>query len=84
MPAMAAPTESPAPSLRRRNALGVHSLNRFVFSVPDLAPAEKFYRAFGLDARRDGNRLDLYTHGHPHCWGSVFANGHRFLRVRLP
>ena len=25
--------------------------------------------------RRDGNRLDLYTHGHPHCWGSVYANG---------
>ena len=61
--------------LRRVNALGVHSLNRFVFSVPDLAPAERFYRAFGLDARRDGDRLELYTYGHPHCWGSVYANG---------
>jgi hypothetical protein len=60
---------------RRRNALGVHSLNGFVFTVPDLAPAEAFYRSFGLDARRDGNRLDLYTHGHPHRWGSVYANG---------
>ncbi len=60
---------------RRHNALGVHSLNRFVFRVPDLAPAEAFYRSFGLDARRDGDRLDLYTHGHPHCWGSVHANG---------
>jgi catechol 2,3-dioxygenase-like lactoylglutathione lyase family enzyme len=60
---------------RRSNALGVHSLQRFVFSVPDLAPAEAFYRTFGLDVRRDGNRLDLYTHGHPHCWGSVHANG---------
>ena len=37
--------------------------NRFVFSVPDFAPAERFYTAFGLDVRRDGNRLDLRTHG---------------------
>ena len=60
---------------RRNNALGVHSLHRFVFSVPELEPAEAFYRSFGLDVRCDGNRLDLYTQGHPHCWGSVYANG---------
>ena len=67
---------SGAPTMPRRpNALGVHSLNGFVFTVPDLAPAEAFYRSFGLDARRDGNRLDLYTHGHPHRWGSVYENG---------
>ena len=60
---------------RRANAVGVHSVDRFVFSVPALEPAERFYRAFGLDVRVDGNRLDLYTHGHPHCWGSVHANG---------
>src|SRR4051812_25306162 len=60
---------------RRNNALGVHSLNRFVFTVPDLGPAEAFYRAFGLDVRRDGNRLDLYSHGHPHCWASLHGNG---------
>lgn len=64
-----------APMLRRNNALGVHSLHRFVFTVPDLGPAETFYRAFGLDPRRVGDRLDLYAHGHPHCWGSVHANG---------
>ena len=58
-----------AASPRRRNVLGVHSLHRFVISVPDVAPAEKFYRAFGLDVRRDGDRLDLYTHGHPALLG---------------
>jgi catechol 2,3-dioxygenase-like lactoylglutathione lyase family enzyme len=57
--------------LRRNNALGIHSLNRFVFSVPDLSAAEQFYDAFGLDVRRDGDRLDLRTHGDPHTWGSV-------------
>ena len=72
---MATVTSVQANMPRRSNALGAHSLNRFVFTVPDLAPAETFYRSFGLDARRDGNRLDLYAHGHPHCWGSVFANG---------
>jgi catechol 2,3-dioxygenase-like lactoylglutathione lyase family enzyme len=64
-----------APPPRRPNALGVHSLDRFAFSVPDLGVAERFYAAFGLDARRDGDRLDLYTQGHAHCWGSVHANG---------
>src|SRR5581483_4062113 len=65
----------PAILPRRSNALGVHSVNRFAFSVPDLPVAEQFYRAFGLDVRRAGERLDLYTEGHPHCWGSIYANG---------
>ncbi len=60
---------------RRPNALGVHSLNRFAFSVPDLEPAERFYSTFGLDVRRDGDRLDVYSHGHSHCWGSIHADG---------
>lgn len=60
---------------RRNNALGVHSLNHFAFSVPDLAPAERFYSAFGLDPRRSGNRIELYAHGHPHRWGSIHADG---------
>jgi catechol 2,3-dioxygenase-like lactoylglutathione lyase family enzyme len=62
-------------STRRAGVLGVHSLDRFVFSVPELAAAETFYRAFGLDVRRSGQRLDLHTFGHPHRWGSVFAAG---------
>lgn len=68
-------THAQAPLVRRSNALGVHSLHRFVFTVPELGPAEAFYRAFGLDVRREGTRLDLYAHGHPHCWGSVHENG---------
>ena len=56
---------------RRADTLAAHSLQRFVFSVPDLADAARFYRAFGLDVREEGNRLDLFTHGHPHRWGSI-------------
>lgn len=62
-------------SARRLGALGVHSVNRFVFTVPDLDEAQRFYSAFGLDARRTDDRLDLHTFASPHCWGSIFENG---------
>lgn len=56
---------------RRRDAPGVHSIHAFNFSVPDLAEAERFYAAFGLDTRREGDRLHLHTFGHLHRWGSL-------------
>jgi catechol 2,3-dioxygenase len=54
--------------MRRPGELGVHSVDHFSFSVPDLKAAEKFYGAFGLDVREEGNSLGLYTEGHPHRW----------------
>ncbi len=65
----------PPPKTRRANALGIHSLDRFAISVPDLGEAERFYRSFGLEVRRDADRLDLHTFGHPQRWGSVHADG---------
>ena len=44
------------PATSDRSALGVHSLDRFVLAVPDLAPAQRFYADFGLDVQEDGNR----------------------------
>lgn len=70
-----AETDHPDTPRRRPGVTGVHSLNRFVFSVPAVDEAERFFTAFGLDVHRDRDRLDLYSHGHPHCWGSVHANG---------
>jgi catechol 2,3-dioxygenase-like lactoylglutathione lyase family enzyme len=64
----AASTEQP---VRRPGATAVHSLDRFVFSVPDLTAAADFYAAFGLDVRAGERRIDLYTFGHPHCWGTI-------------
>jgi catechol 2,3-dioxygenase-like lactoylglutathione lyase family enzyme len=55
--------------------LAVHSINRFVFSVPKLEDAERFYQAFGLDPRREGKTLGLYAFGHPHCWGTIHEGG---------
>src|SRR6476646_6576517 len=53
------------------DALGVHSLDQFVLSVPDVSIAEKFYRDFGLDVRSSGNGLALRTFGNAHRWGGV-------------
>ncbi|MBS0445294.1 MAG: VOC family protein [Proteobacteria bacterium] len=47
----------------------VHSIDAFVFTVPDLTEAERFYAAFGLVPRRVGTTLELYTEGHAQRWG---------------
>ncbi|HEX8011313.1 MAG TPA: VOC family protein [Casimicrobiaceae bacterium] len=57
---------------RRAGVTAVHSLHRFVFTVPDLDEAVRFYTAFGLDVRRDAQRVDLHTFGRPHRWGSIY------------
>jgi len=51
----------------------IHSVDEFALGVPDLAQAEHFFSAFGLDVRREGRALGLYTFGHPHRWGRVLG-----------
>jgi catechol 2,3-dioxygenase len=53
------------------DALGVHSLDQFVLSVPDASVAQEFYGNFGLNMVRNGNTLAIKTFGHEHRWGSV-------------
>ena len=60
---------------RRPDVLAAHSIDQVVFTVPDIAPAVAFYTAFGMDVKQHDQRVDLYTHGHPHCWMKVVANG---------
>lgn len=60
---------------KRSGVTAIHSLDRFVFSVPDLKVAREYFTAFGLDVREVGGRLDLYTFGHPHRWGSIYESG---------
>jgi catechol 2,3-dioxygenase len=64
------------PAARRPGELGVHSLDHFTLLVPDVAEAEKFYGLFGLDLKDEGGNLSIYTHGHPHRWGTI-AEGPR-------
>jgi len=54
---------------RRPGVLGVHSLDHFSMTVPDLDKAKTFYESFGLEVRPEGRGLALHTHGHPHRWG---------------
>jgi catechol 2,3-dioxygenase-like lactoylglutathione lyase family enzyme len=62
-------------SSRRAGVTAVHSVDRIVFTVPAIEPAEAFYTAFGLDVRRSGQSVNLFTHGNAHCWMSIHANG---------
>jgi len=62
-------------SPKRPGITAVHSLDRVVFSVPKLKDARDYFVNFGLDVRAAGNRIDLYTFGHPHRWASVFESG---------
>jgi catechol 2,3-dioxygenase len=62
-------TGQPIAPSRRPAELGVHSLDHFALTVPDLGSAQRFYGAFGLDARAAGNALALHTFDHPQRWG---------------
>lgn len=44
---------------RRAGVTAVHSVERVVFTVPEIEAAEKFYTAFGLRVKRDKQRIDL-------------------------
>ena len=50
---------------------GVHSLDHFALSVPDLNDARAFYGAFGLEVKDEDDALGLYARGNPHRWGVV-------------
>lgn len=53
------------------SALGVHSLDHFALEVPDLDEAARFFGAFGLSVRPEGNQLGTYTFGQPHRWATL-------------
>lgn len=59
--------------------LAVHSVDEFVFSVPDLELARHFYTSFGLEVRDEGVGLALYTHGHTHRWARVLPGDRKRL-----
>lgn len=56
---------------RRPGELGIHSLDRFHFVVPDLTAAKTFYGEFGLDVGESGTLVTLGTYGQPHLWGTI-------------
>lgn len=67
------------PRSAHQDEIGVHSLDRFVLEVPDLAKAEQFYADFGLDIETDGPSLSLRTFGGDHEWGEVIEGRRKRL-----
>jgi catechol 2,3-dioxygenase-like lactoylglutathione lyase family enzyme len=67
------------PPTKDHDAVGVHSLDHFVLAVPDLKPAQNFYKSFGLDVHEDGNALGLNTFDHEHRWGLVIEGERKRL-----
>ncbi len=59
------------PPKKRPGELGVHSLDHFALSVPDLKVAHNFYSNFGLDVPEESNGLGMYVQGAPHRWGII-------------
>jgi catechol 2,3-dioxygenase len=57
------------PPAGRSGPVGVHSLDHFCLTVPDLGAARDFYGSFGLDVREHSDGLHLHTDGVDHCWG---------------
>ena len=58
--------------------LAIHSIDEFVFSVPDLEQARHFYSSFGLDVRDESagsgpgpGGLSLYCDGQSHRWARI-------------
>jgi catechol 2,3-dioxygenase-like lactoylglutathione lyase family enzyme len=56
---------------KRPGVRAIHSIDRVVMTVPDLAVAEGFYGDFGLDVQYAGDRLELRTFGNPQIWGEL-------------
>lgn len=69
---------SPAPLVSDKQP-AVHSVDEFVFSVPDLSVARHFYSTFGLDVRDENEAFALFTYGHPHRWATVQAGTRKRL-----
>jgi hypothetical protein len=68
-----------------QSAIGVHSLDHFTLTVPDLKPAQRFYSDFGLEVREDGNALALRTYSGEQRWArSPRARARNCITYRLP
>lgn len=72
-------TQNSAELHSKGNKAAVHSLNHFALTVPDLVTAVKFYDAFGLDVRMEGDRALLRVFGNPHVWGYLRAGSRKRL-----
>ena len=55
--------------------VGIHSIDHFALSVPDLAESEAFLRAFGLRVTRLEDTLELRAQPAEHVWARLCSGG---------
>ena len=60
-------------------AIGVHSIDHFALTVPDLGVAKHFFTEFGLDVRGVDGELQLRA-GDGHLWGRIRGGDRKFMR----
>jgi catechol 2,3-dioxygenase-like lactoylglutathione lyase family enzyme len=70
-------TEKTAPK-RHQGRPGVHSLDHFSLTVPDLDEAGRFFTAFGLSVRPEDGGLGLYAAG-AHRWALLVQGTRKAL-----
>ena len=70
----------PAEHSRRRDLLGVHSLDHFCVAVPDLQVAQGFYNNFGLAAAAQGGELAVFDSSRKHRWGRIVEGPRKQLQ----
>ena len=59
--------------------VSAHSVDEFVFSVPDLEQARHFYTSFGLDVRDEDGGVGLYTASRSDRWAHIVAGTRKRL-----
>jgi catechol 2,3-dioxygenase-like lactoylglutathione lyase family enzyme len=67
------------PASRRGQRPAIHSIGTFALTVPDLARAQDFYAAFGLDVREQGEGLTLATAADHYRWGRVVPGARKAM-----
>jgi catechol 2,3-dioxygenase-like lactoylglutathione lyase family enzyme len=61
---------------------GVHSIDHFALTVPDIEAAKHFFDAFGLEVHREQGGLAIHALDQ-HCWGRIFPGPRKALAYLL-
>jgi len=67
-----------AATLSQAGEAGVHSIDHFALTVPDIEAARRFFTAFGLGVQDRGGELALHALDR-HCWGRIRAGSRKEL-----
>lgn len=58
-------------------SVGVHSINSFALSAPDIGAMADFIDAFGLRVQKDGEMLLVRGSGSEHVWARILPGSRK-------